>query len=773
MMGSSRTRTREEFLTVKPILIAFAVLALAPLGEASAQSWVFTAYRIPGAVSTVATDVNDSGVVIGHFIGGPSTSVYHRSSFVLKNGQLTILDFPGARQTLAFGMNNLGQVVGDYIDSTGLGKGFLWTNGQFTTIAYPGSPQTSAYDINDAGTIVGIYYQGNENFAFMRSGGGFVPLNIPNVADRELGINNAGTIVGIDWDGVSFRLEAGALERFDFGAAQCANCWIWARRITDAGTVLATYLGPFATYEQGLVWDPEGFARLSAPGTIVTHPAGINTKGTIVGWMNVALNDTVAFIATPLFTVDPSPDLVSGAALTSDVEALATKGRAVEGVAADGVSRILLRIPAHDVGESITVSLFNDGTTPTLSTSDEEDGALGLPAQTAFTDNVVTVTAVDTGTGPFAFAVYRAPLDFPRLTAGDSQKASRSVSLRIQFSGGAAITQSVKILRPPLMLVHGLWDSWISWDTLFPLVLGAATVDPRFSVGRASYDFVVGATRSAAPFHANLDELRANALGLRFNAAAVSAQINSWINQFKRGGNPLGVPVAAVQADIVAHSMGGVITRMMPLQLTFFSDVTFRKGIVHKLITLDTPHRGSPIAPRLLQPENKCVTNLLDKAGNVSLGSVVMKDGRFIFAAVGDLSPGSLALTEIAAPGAPRAPTHFVVGTYTNWSSLDSSKMALFMRTWCSSAPLAQSLTSTGWPAVFGEGNDGIVGATSQAAGQTGSAVFTFDGVVHSGGTTKLGFSLPSILSPLSAGSHVINMLNFPLYVGPLFTTAP
>lgn len=54
--------------------------------------------------------------------------------------------------------------------------------------------------------------------------------------------------------------------------------------------------------------------------------------------------------------------------------------------------------------------------------------------------------------------------------------------------------------------------------------------------------------------------------------------------------------MAVVQADVVAHSMGGDIARVMPTVTGFANQTNYGLGPVHKLITIGTPHQGSPLA---------------------------------------------------------------------------------------------------------------------------------------------------------------------------------
>src|SRR4029077_4672711 len=78
------------------------------------------------------------------------------------------------------------------------------------------------------------------------------------------------------------------------------------------------------------------------------------------------------------------------------------------------------------------------------------------------------------------------------------------------------------------------------------------------------------------------------ALGFRHNATSILNQIQGKIREFGDGKNPINAPVATVQVDIVARSMGGDVARTLPLLTGFASDNTFGRGIIHKLITIDT-----------------------------------------------------------------------------------------------------------------------------------------------------------------------------------------
>ena len=143
---------------------------------------------------------------------------------------------------------------------------------------------------------------------------------------------------------------------------------------------------------------------------------------------------------TALKMVDPVPDLLYGNSLITDAEVLGFGGSPAHGLAADGVSTVVMWLKANFVGERLQLSVLNEAGVVSGSTS--EDGALGEIPNTDsgstlafkafnFVPGQVTVAAVQTNEGPLAFALYRAPSDFVRFAA-DENKGSRGLTFRIQ-----------------------------------------------------------------------------------------------------------------------------------------------------------------------------------------------------------------------------------------------------------------------------------------------------------------------------------------------------
>jgi pimeloyl-ACP methyl ester carboxylesterase len=484
----------------------------------------------------------------------------------------------------------------------------------------------------------------------------------------------------------------------------------------------------------------------------------------------------------PQAMVDPYPDLMNGTKMVSTtdqggVNTLATLGRRISGVAADGVTQILLKIPARSVGSVYSVNINDLRAVPPMS----EVGAVGIPGDTSpnITRNVVSVSAVETSGGPYAFAVYRAPLDFNRGAGQDDLASSRTITVSA-IGENTGQDFDITIVRPPVVLIHGLWGNWQdAWNNFAPLVTGANRVDPRFSVLRANYDGNVGSrVTSTDPAYpkADLPFIRANSLGVGFNAANVLGQMSQWLSSFRTGSNPAGVAVAAAQFDVVAHSMGGLIARTLPLLSGNLKDWNFRQGVIHKSITIDTPHLGSPVASLMVAAGNECTRNWLAGAGShFAIGTAVI-DQTPVSGAVGDLIPGSASLQALQAlnpiPNTPPVPTALIAGQYTNWASLDDITdffTELTIGLICKNDPIIQRKTSSAWPAIFGDAagdnrNDGLVSVVSQINAVGNGTGFVNVGFVHASaltGVTGLGFTPPSVLDPNTDISRlVIQLLN-------------
>jgi len=249
---------------------------------------------------------------------------------------------------------------------------------------------------------------------------------------------------------------------------------------------------------------------------------------------------------------------VTGGLLPTNASPYAvTTSQPLSGVIADGVSTLLLRVKGLrdvDSAEPLRFTLNDAG----------RNGWLH-PIETGTPGAEVPATLIDGAAGSqTALCLYRAPADFSQLAA--------PVTVRLMRTATQLTRREIAIRRPPLVLVHGVWSSAEPWIESGALDRFAQVVGPG-SQGWPVTAFDYRATAASA--------FAVNALGL-------GVFLGDTLEQCRMQG------YAASQCDLVAHSMGGLLARMVADHSR--QSENYLKGSVHRLITLGTPHRGSYFA---------------------------------------------------------------------------------------------------------------------------------------------------------------------------------
>lgn len=103
------------------------------------------------------------------------------------------LAFPGALSTLPSGINDSGLVVGTYLDAAKVQHGFLYSpDGTFTSFNVPGSTSTTLSGINNLGQMIGTGYGPDAlHGLFVYSNGSYKDI----FGYNPLSINDSGTIL--------------------------------------------------------------------------------------------------------------------------------------------------------------------------------------------------------------------------------------------------------------------------------------------------------------------------------------------------------------------------------------------------------------------------------------------------------------------------------------------------------------------------------------------------------------------------------------------------
>lgn len=136
--------------------------------------------------------------------------------------------------------------------------------------------------------------------------------------------------------------------------------------------------------------------------------------------------------------------------------------------------------------------------------------------------------------------------------------------------------ENLKIAPKPLVLVHGLWSNWRAWETWQNILTTSHSYDWKaFPVGEKPEKGVMdtgGEFLSSAP----TKTIHGNAVEVDRYVKYAQEDRNAW------------------HVDIVAHSMGGLISREY-IQ-AFMKPVEDGRPRVSHLVMLGTPNMGSPCA---------------------------------------------------------------------------------------------------------------------------------------------------------------------------------
>lgn len=266
---------------------------------------------VPGAVSTEARGINNSGEIVGFYKTVACTDYEilvpdcATKGFKYVNKVYLKLMVPNSKSTAILGVNDLGDLVGIYTASNGIPHGFLWLHTNvIKTIDFPGSIFiTVPIAINKSGTIVGglwaFPYSGpTPGGGFVWKNGTFSKLNLGDVGcpycTSVNGVSNSGVMTGqafrgSSWAGFlkankdidSFKYQSGDT-RFTgvnnntdiLAFSERANLGLigfWAKHIElGEGTNDASEVKP-------------AFVLLNFPGGKATIPFAINDARAIVG----------------------------------------------------------------------------------------------------------------------------------------------------------------------------------------------------------------------------------------------------------------------------------------------------------------------------------------------------------------------------------------------------------------------------------------------------------------------------------------------------------
>ncbi|MDQ2696134.1 MAG: hypothetical protein M3Z21_12300 [Pseudomonadota bacterium] len=395
------------------------------------------------------------------------------------------------------------------------------------------------------------------------------------------------------------------------------------------------------------------------------------------------------------------------AELSTNEAMLAACGAAAKGMVTDGVSRLLLRTRAGLPGTACY---------EVVSTAASDQGRID-PA-------VKTTTAV--GGINQASAYHRAPQSFE--DSGGSRRVEVEFTFTPSIGNGntTRIRASTTLVRPPLVLVHGIWSNGDVWP-------------PFFMRDDETHTTVAGdyGNSNDAGFSANVPRVR------EFIAEAVD---------ISRGDG-----YATTQADVIAHSMGGLLSRLYAQEPQYRRPDNLNAGDIRRLLTLDTPHLGSNFANLVValhdaEPEQTeaTIARIIPGGAEVTNGAVcdLAENSPVLSRLAGGTTLSAHAITATGGPtGSETAPAPYwggVLGFSSFEAALTKTECARRERRGRASICVE---TRHLFPQDivdghrFREPNDAIVPVSSQRGGfaATSAAVDNFPNLLHFGASFVAG----------------------------------
>ncbi|WP_232107168.1 alpha/beta fold hydrolase [Gimesia alba] len=281
-----------------------------------------------------------------------------------------------------------------------------------------------------------------------------------------------------------------------------------------------------------------------------------------------------------------------------------------KGAVADGVSLMLLRAEAKKPGK-VVFQIPGEY----AGRLDQLDGSQFRLQETnsgsAGDLSRVEVETVEFEGKHYAFALYAPPADFSKISAGKKSYSTiqigerttrmefRSIPVEVSMQEINASTTSqptkkefpLILARPPVVLVHGTYDNPKNcWQT--KTSRGPALLQRLTNRGLAVYTVDFESTNG-----------RKGSGPSRFedNKRVVWSKEHGGIEQALEDFRGASLNLAATQADVVGHSLGGVLPRVYAspeYNASYKRPANFNKGDIHRLITIASTHHGSDM-PRV------------------------------------------------------------------------------------------------------------------------------------------------------------------------------
>ncbi|WP_165864776.1 T9SS type A sorting domain-containing protein [Rufibacter latericius] len=455
--------------------------------------------------------------------------------------------------------------------------------------------------------------------------------------------------------------------------------------------------------------------------------ASYGTVANANGYAGQEVEFTVDIYFKSVLVINPNPSLIDEKGiLKNDLDAIAALKPPfkVKGVSTDGVTKLLLVLETNKKEDvRFTLPDLEDGSFGTLNQPDQRKKELTLPSERAVVDGKEKWLAV---------AVYTAPDSYGE---GHKLKGGRKVPVFItKPANGEKYELSLRLYTPPVILVHGMWSNPKAWE---------GDEDRRFRNYLNFNGFEIPENQVADYSFNNYSTFDPMNAGLPVRAVEVAT-----LQALRNYGE---LDIACTQVDVVAHSLGGLMTRSFAQQTYYTKASNYRKGYVHKLITLGTPHLGTPLGPLLYEAKpNILLLNVQPSQGSFFEGLTYNAITQWAKQPIGtchrDFNPEeSNAYANLEET---KVKSHAITGTY-GVSGLDLvGVIGGLLQILTDRLDLVIGDPMSTHQKVFGnKPNDVIVPLGSQEGKLGAEAVTPFSNTIHSG---------PSVLSDTETSSIAI-----------------
>jgi len=416
----------------------------------------------------------------------------------------------------------------------------------------------------------------------------------------------------------------------------------WAPIVTD------TYPAYQESHSYDFLWRPSpgDEVSVSSPATKWTNPTDDELSGSYNISIYTAVQGTGKSSGSAKFeavdcrefqepptsqfpaTKEPTPFFINQ---------MATYYEPLKGVAADGVTLVLLRAIADSPGKA-TFSFAM-----TTNAKSFGSGALyplvGEPHKSAGEASLTVSTRMLENKQHVAFAIYRPPMAFG---VGSDRKLQFTVKFKGEDgSDGPREDLNLFLTRPPVVLVHGTYDNpKACYQEIEEIDDADQSMEDWLKIFGFNNIFCLdwkewNGSKDPSDFVTNENRVWDGKAGIREALVAMRRQ-----------------RIACTQADLVCHSQGGAIARVyargyslqrppvrMPVDHPHFHNPTkcsemgcwyhrvdnYATGDIHRLVTISTTHRGSAVcnlfvAFDLYQKEKGATGQWIDATRSAILG---------------------------------------------------------------------------------------------------------------------------------------------------------